>query len=499
MHKAKRNIVTTLISQLVATACGVIIPGTLISVFGSTMYGLTASIAQFLSYISLLEGGIARVARAEMYGPLAKKNEYELSRIFHAIKFFFRMLGIAFILFTLVLSLGYHDIAGITEVGKEYTFLMVWVISAGTLAKYMGGISNLTLINADQKQYIGNLIVIATTILNALLVLVLAKSGCSLIVVKTVSSIVYLAQPIFYSFYVKKHYKLPSVGKDRSKLPQKWTGMGQHIAYFLHTNTDIVILTLFADLRYVAVYSVYRLVISSIRKITASFTSGMEAAFGEKIAKEEQQVLQSVFFKYKHQLSFVSVILFGTTAVLIVPFVRLYTADASDANYIQPLFAMVLLLAEAIDCFIHPCFSLPIAANKLRETRWGSYGEAIINVSLSLVLVHWDPLVGIALATLIATAFKSIFYMVYSAKEILRIRLRTLTKNYVLVISMIILFAVVGIWLAERVKMETFYIWVLWGCGVFFAVFLLSAGVYSCVYPKEIKTVIIAIRHKRRH
>lgn len=496
MNKAKRNIVSTLISQLVTTVCGVVIPGVMISVFGSAMYGLTTSIAQFLSYISLVEGGIARVARAELYVPLAKKDDYEVSRVYHAIRWFFTFVSVAFVGYTLLMSLVYFDIAQVTDVGRTYTFFMIWVISAGTLAKYMGGISNLTLLNADQKQYVGNVIVTTATMLNALLVVILSKAGCDLLVVKIGSSLVYVAQPICYSLYVRKHYKLPPVGKDISKLQQKWTGMGQHIAYFLHNNTDVVILTLFADLRYVAVYSVYRLVISSIRKITASFSSGMEAAFGEKIARNEHSALQNIFFKYKHMLSFVSVVLFGTTVVLVVPFVRLYTAGVTDADYIQPAFAVVLLFAEAIDCFMHPCCSLPISANKLRETRWGSYGEAAINVVLSLILVQWNPLVGIALATLLATVFKSIYYMRYSAKHILQMRFGALLKNYLITNGLIGLFALAGILLVANIQMGSYFVWILWGIGVFGAVCVISTAVYSIFYPAELKAVLMSVVRK---
>lgn len=500
MHRAKRNIITTLVSQLVATLCGVMIPRMMISAFGSTMYGMTTSIAQFLSYISLLEGGIARVARAELYGPLAQKNDYEISRVYHAIKHFFAIVGIAFLGYTLILSLTYYDIAQVTEAGRRYTFFLVWVISGGTLAKYLGGLSNLTLINADQKQYVGNLIITAATISNMLLIVILINTGCDMLVVKIGSSIIYIAQPICYGIYVRRHYKLPPVGANRSKLQQKWTGMGQHIAYFLHTNTDVVILTLFADLRLVAVYSVYRLVISSIRMITASFGSGMEAAFGEVYARKEQTRLQKVFFRYKHLLSFMSVVLFGTTAVLIVPFIRLYTSGISDADYIQPVFGMTLLFAESMDCFMHPCCSLPISANKLKETRWGSYGEAVINIVLSLILVHWSPLLGIALATLIATVFKSVFYMSYAAKNILCVRIGSLLKNFLITIGLIGLFAVAGILVMANIQMGSYFVWIVWGIGTFGAVSIMTTAVYFVFYPKELKVVFTSVLQKlKRH
>ena len=69
--REKLNIVTSLMNQAVTLACGILIPHMLISTYGSEAYGISVSITQFLSYISLLEGGIGGVARAERYQPLA--------------------------------------------------------------------------------------------------------------------------------------------------------------------------------------------------------------------------------------------------------------------------------------------------------------------------------------------------------------------------------------------------------------------------------------------
>lgn len=496
VQKAKLNILTTLMSQLVATGCGIVIPRVMIGTFGSAVYGLTTSIAQFLSYISLLEGGIGRVARAELYGPLVEKDNYEISRVYQAIKHFFRVVAGVFLVYTMILACSYYDIAQVSDTGRGTVFMLVWVISISTLAKYLGGLANLTLLNASQKQYVGNAVVMATTMANAVLIILLTQYGCDVLLVKTVSSLVYIVQPACYAWYVKRHYQLTSVGKNRSQLKQKWTGIGQHIAYFLHTNTDIVLLTLFADLRLVAVYNVYRLVITSIRKIAGSFTGGMEAVFGELIARKEPESLKNAFWKYKFLLSLVTIVLFGTTAVLILPFVRLYTEGITDANYNQPVFAVVLLFAEAIDCVMHPCSSLPVSANKLKQTRWGSYGEAILNISLSMILIWWEPLLGIAIGTLCAAVFKSIFYLTYSAKYILKEKISMLMKNYLFTNILIGICALAGILLAQTGLITNYVQWLLWGVLVFTAVSVVTVLLSRLFFPEELKTLMGTIKNK---
>ena len=497
IQKAKLNISTTLISQLVATACGIVIPRVMIGAFGSATYGITTSIAQFLAYISLLESGIGRVARGELYKPLAEKDSFEISRVYHAIKYFFRIVGIVFIAYTLVLSVTYYDIAQVEELSRTTVFLLIWVISTTTLAKYLGGLANLTLLNADQRQYIGNTVVSVTTVLNAFLIVVLTRVNCDILIVKLCSSMVYIAQPVCYAIYVRKLFKLRPVGKNRSKLKQKWTGIGQHIAYFLHTNTDVVMLTLFADIRLVAVYTVYSLVITSIRKIAGSFTGGMEAAFGEMIAKNDKNSLRNAFRQYKFMLSFATILLFGTTAILILPFVRLYTAGITDADYIQPVFAIILLFAEAIDCVMFPCSSLPVSANKLKETKWGSYGEAMLNIGLSFALICWNPLVGVAIGTLVATVFKGIYYMVYSGRHILEMSLKELVKNFLFTAVLIGVFALAGTLIMREGIVTSFYQWIFWGIGAFAVVAIVTASMSLVFYPGEFKRTLSSLKRKK--
>lgn len=496
--REKRNIAASLANQLVSTVCGILVPRVMIGAFGSVVYGATTSIAQFLSYISLLEGGIGRVARGALYGPLARGDDREVSKVYRAVKSFFSSVGRAFLIYTLVLSLVYHDIAGITVFTRDYTFLLVWAISFATLAKYLWGLPSITLLNADQRQYITNSVIMVSTVVNVLLIVLLTWMGCNVVVVKLGSSLVFVARPLVLSLYVKRHYRLPKVEKDDSVLEQKWTGLGQHLAYTIHTNTDVVILTLFADLSLVSVYSVYYLVINSIRNIASSFAGGMEAVFGEMIAKGEQQELQGAYRRYKVLLSTVSMVLFGATAILILSFVRLYTAGISDADYIQPVFALVLLLAEAVNCIMLPCTTLPISANRLRQTRLGAYGEAILNLGVSCVLVFWNPLVGVALGTLIASLCKSVYYMVYTARHILKCRLMPMLLRFGLTLVCWTAVAVGGMRIIQLVEITNFLQWAVAGVGAVAVMGVFSLAVNGAMYPREMKALLGSVVRKVR-
>ena len=88
-------------------------------------------------------------------------------------------------------------------------------------------------------------------------------------------SLLGIFRPVFYVKYVKKHYKLDnSIPEDNEALKQKWNGMIHHIAYYIHSNTDIAILTVFISTKVVSVYNIYSAIIIGMERIVTSVTSG---------------------------------------------------------------------------------------------------------------------------------------------------------------------------------------------------------------------------------
>ena len=495
--RAKINAATMLANQLVATLSGMLIPWIMIDTFGSEAYGATTSIAQFLSYISILEGGIGRAARGELYKPLAEGNNENISRIYLAVKRFFNTIGAAFLCYAFVLAFCFHDIADVAAFSRDYIFWLVVVMTIGKFAEFMGGYSQITLFNADQRQYVSNITVIGTTLLNVLLVVILARSGCDLLWVKLGSSLIFVVKPVIYTIYLKKNYKIVRT-KERAKLKNQWTAIGQHIAYFIQNNIAVFTLTVFANLKQVAVYSVYHLISYSLRNVVTSFGSGMEAMFGDMIARDETEALVKAYKRYKLILTLLTLTLFGTAMVLIVPFIKLYTVGVTDTNYCQPVFAGILLLVDALYCVTLPCYNLPIAAGKLKESRVGAYGEAVIGAVISIVLIYWNPLLGVGVGLLASMLFKSIYLIAFSAKRILHISAWSLLREFIETTMVLILMACGGIWIYKYLSIENYFSWALHGAG-----FVVVMGVVAILfgnirYPGAVKNIMYSILRRRK-
>ncbi len=492
--RAKLNSITTLANQVISTLCGMLIPRMMLGAFGSVLYGATTSISRFLSYISLLESGIGRVARAALYQPLADRDTEKVSRIFYAISRFFRYVAAAFVFYTIILAFFYFDIANVQGISRQYIFFLVIAISLSTVVDYLFGISSITLLNADQRKYVTNTAIIATRILNTLLVLILINMGSGIILVKLGSSIVIILRPVFLSWYVKKHYTLLKPERKVEALPQKWTGMAQHIAYFIHTNTDVVLLTIFSDLSIVAVYAVYSLITVSIKNIIFSLAGGMEAELGDMYARGEQNNLTAAYRRYHFIISMSTILFFGVTSAMIVPFVRLYTAGITDADYFQPVFALLLILGEVGNCLALPCSTLAVSCNELKRTQWGSFGEAIINIGFSCLLIGWNPLLGVSAGTLIAEVFKLIYYSGYASKKLTRISVvRDLLMDTLTFLS-VCAFGLISGRLFLLVHIHNFFEWTLYAAVTALAALGVALLIGGTCYSSEWKTMVKKIK-----
>lgn len=470
--RARSNIIFTLAGQLVTIACGLIVPRLLIGQFGSEAYGATASIAQFLAYISLLDGGVSGVARAALYKPLAMQDGSKIRAILLQIRKFFRIIALIFLVYMLVLACIYKQISNVQSLDWITTFVLVIVIGVSIFMEYFLGISYSILINAAQKTYVIQIISIVTTVINTALVMVLVFADCSLIVVKLISSLVFICRPVAMWLYVKKTFDLSGGGGSdagdltEDPLKQKWTGLAQHIAYVLHSNTDVVVLTLFSSLDLVAVYSVYQMVISGVERIAHSFSSGMEALFGELLARKEFDELNKTFDRYESLISFVAGTLFSVTAVMMIPFVRLYTSDINDVNYIYPAFGLVLVIASYLFCIRLPYHAMVIASGSFKQTRVAAYGEASINALLSVILVIKFGLLGAAIGTVVAVAFRMLCYVFYLKDNVFGRRVFKFVLRFLLDALSFVISVVLGSLIAGMFDMSGFIRWCICAAAV---------------------------------
>ena len=412
------NIATSLLLQVVSLISGLIVPRIILGCFGSNQNGLIASISQFLSYITLIEGGITGVISAKLYKPLVDGDMGKLSAVMTTARSFYRKIGWITMAYTLILALVYPLVV---NTGEDYWFVfaLTIVLAVGMWLQYMFSLTMTTLLNADKKVYVVSITSIVMTIGNIALVLLVTKTWPNLLVLKIAGAAWFALQPVVYGLFIRKHYQLDwTVPPDNTLIKERWNGFAINLAFFIHISTDITILTLMADLKTVSVYSMYSVVLAKISVLIHSISSGIEPSLGQAYARNDLRELHEKLDLYEFIIFFSVGFLFTVMAMLITPFVVLYTSGVNDANYNQPLFGVMLVLAEAVYLLKAPHVSLAYAANKFKDITIPAYIEAAINIIVSIVLVRWIGLTGVAAGTLAAMLFRSGWHIWYTGQMI---------------------------------------------------------------------------------
>ncbi len=410
---------TSLIGEGVALICGLIVPQMILTTFGSVYNGITQSITQFISYISLMKAGIGGATAVALYKPLAENDTEEISAVLASNEKFMRKIALIFVMFIIGLSVIY-PIFIVKDYGWWFTASLIFIISISTFGQYYFGFTYQTLLAADQKDYITGILDIVTIILNTIVAVILINNDFSLHIVKLGSSLVHLITPLFLYFYCHKTYHLKRhVKVTEDRIPQKWDAAAHEVASFVNNNTDVVILTLFATLPEISVYTVYHYVIANLKKIVTKFTVGFGSAFGDMYAREEIDLMHKNLGIFELIIYSFTSVLYSVTLVMMLPFVAIYTRKVTDVNYIRPLFSFLLILGGVFNCFRVPYRVITIAAGHYKQTRNGAITEAVLNIVVSVLGVIAFGLPGVAIGSLTAMAFRTWQYVYYLSKNIM--------------------------------------------------------------------------------
>jgi len=136
-----------------------------------------------------------------------------------------------------------------------------------------------------------------------------------------------------------------------------------------------------------------------------------------------------------------------------------YTQGVYDISYYQPLFGVIITIAGAFNCFRIPYETIVKSAGFFKQTRNGSFFEAGLNISLSIVLAIKFGLIGVAIGTLAATLFRTFQFAFFLSKNVLK-RSMSLFVNRLL-LSFLTAFTVYAIYRRIPIPTDTIGGWVL--------------------------------------
>lgn len=435
------NFITDVASQIIAIALGIIIPRLFLTSFGSEMNGFLNSIGQVFAYMGLLEAGVGTASLQALYKPVCANDKDDINAILSATKQYYNRTGIWYSLALLGLAVVYPFVVP-SSIPKMTMILVIIFHGIPSIISYLYQGKYTILLRAEGKNYINTVLTSIISTLTSIAKVILLLEGCNVVTIQLVHMLITLIKVVFIEFYIHKHYKwiCLSVKPNIAAISQKNAALINKICDLIFRNTDTILLTIFCDLKVVSVYALFSMLYSMVHTLLSDGI-GNSVAFimGQTYNTDlnKYTVLHDFYETYRMALTFA---LYNIALVFIIPFMKLYTSGINDADYLDPL-AAVLFAVMYIMTGSRACESDLIGyAQHFEQTKVRCIIEAVINLVTTIILVNVIGIYGALIGTIVALLYRTNDMFIYANNVILK---RSAWVTYKKIISHTILFLLI--------------------------------------------------------
>ncbi len=422
------NMLSNIVYKIATVGFVVILPRIMIVSLGSEINGFISSITSMFVYINLLEAGVGGASTFSLYASIAYNNRDQTNGIMAATNRYYRKIGVYFSGCIFALAFIYPFI-----VDSDMSYLTVCIVVLLTATPYLFNYfvqgKYAILLSSDNRSYVLTNVNTIISILSNTVKIILLINGHSIIIVQLAFALVSSLQAIMIYLYIKKKYPWLnlSVKPDYHSIRHRASVMIHQVSGVLFANSGILLLTFFSDLKTISVYTVYMMIYSQVSAIPQLFPGGVQASLGQ-IYNEDFKRFRDLFSSFEIYFFQVVYASFATAYMLTLPFLRLYTANITDINYIDERLPILFAIAQVLMNLEIPYALLIRISGHFKETRGQAVLEAITNIVVSFVLVFNFGIYGVLIGVITSVLYRCIVTIRYCNKFILR---RSFTINAV--------------------------------------------------------------------
>lgn len=447
--KSKSTVLTLAISILnsvLLVLFNLIYNNLVIRYFGSSINGLISTLNQFVSLFSIIEGGFTTAAVVATYEPMVRSDYSRLNSILHTTRKIYLQIGTA--ISCCVLVFGFIYILFIDSplgYGKTYLLLLISTLSMAFSLCFLSKYS--VLLQGANKEYIqvGLSLLSRTVSWGISIILILLDRG--IIAVFSVNVLNVLVNILFVRRYEKKHFKMINYkGKyDKELIPGTGDIIFQKIANTIFTSTDLVLISTLISLSFASVYALYYQVFKAVLTLLSSITQAPFNSFGQLAKENNREKLEDYFNIYQYIVMIVSTVVLSVTASLIIPFVKVYTLEITDFNYVYPSLAILFFMQIYAQIINRPYGTILNATGNFRMQNFQCVIAVITNLLVSVAFIHWIGINSIILGSFVGTMIILVMNIYQAYSKVLKSNCFRVVKNIILNFILSILIIMINI------------------------------------------------------
>ena len=414
MNKTKKtvlNLITDVIPLIIISVLGIFKFKLFISYLGQETMGLYNLFSNIMIYVSLVDGGISSAVLYSLYKPNAEGDNKKLTELLSGALTVFSKIGM--IVFGIAFIVSFFVIFFIKDCSFNYWYIVLTFLlfSLSNVVVYFF-VPYKELLEVKERKYIYNVISQSGQIILSTLEIVMLVTGFKFGYILLMHSLVKLIANLVVMVVSKKMFpniKFHNKKKDFSFKKYLNSLIFHKINGLVGSNIDTVIISSFLGLTHVAIYSTYSYIITMLKNILGKLSSSMTAIIGNNLVSNKERSYD-IYKEFNGMLFYIAIVICVPLILSINGFINIfYEGKIQTSILIAISFSLILFM------YIVKLNTITFvnAGGLYKETKHCAITDTIINLLLSLILVHFIGISGV----LFATAF-SVFISEYILKTL---------------------------------------------------------------------------------
>ena len=390
-----RNVSWRFVVLMMTAIANLIIPRYIILIYGSEVNGLTSSISHVLMIVNLIQAGLGSSVTYLMYSPIELRDKVALASIIESAKRIYRYISIAVLALGTGASLIFAYVVK-TDLQRDFILIASLLTCINSAAStYFTAASNIFL-SAKQDGYLVSRISIYTNILSYVLSFLVIIFKPHFIVMYVNNMIVCVVNIIALSNCYKKRYVPFKPTAEEKKLVKRIPIRGvsyaaaNEAAHAIISGSITVIVSMVAGLKASSVFAVYMIAISALSTFSNAIYSAFVPSYGSVAAENDMAKTNRIFEIYQFILFTLNALMYMCAAYLMIPFVTLYTKGVTDAEYMNPMLMIFMVVYGLVNIVRIPYNNTVYIKGLFKETFLQPVICAAVSVALMIGLTTID-------------------------------------------------------------------------------------------------------------
>lgn len=483
MNQRKMGTILSYIHIILSNTIAVIYTPYMLEMMGQSEYGLFGTANSFISYLSVLNFGIAGSYIRFNVRCRARNDREEERRLNGMFLVVFSVLAGLVLIGGLTCIALAEELVEATFTTKEVEKLraIMLILTFNTMLSFVGNVITMALLAYERYIFVRVVLLIAGVLTPVINVIALRLGGKS-VAIALLSFVVSAASYLVFAIYARKAICLQFSFRGFHKEEIREIFVFSSFLFInsltdqLTHSTDNIVLGAMKGTSAVAVYTVG----SSFRSYFQQFSAAISSVFAPQVnmlvaQKCEIGQLDELFAKVgRVQFYLVSLIIIGYLSIG-QDFVRLWAGEEyTDSFWI----GLLLMLSAFVPAFQNIGVEIQKAMNKHKARSIVYFAVAIVNVILTIPFsMRWEG-IGAALATLICVFMGTVVFMNYYYHEYIGLDMKAFWKSIVSILPGYIAPVLVGMFVNRFWTIKSF-IEILLAAMLISVVFVVSVWRFS--------------------